>query len=149
MNRLILALALTPVLFATGAQAQTVSEDVSKQLWCGEAFSVYLTGQVSAAPAEQQASIQAFIDGSNKLIDQATQAYLNAGFTEEQVDKIKADLVTEVTAVVTSGAAGKYTPNDCQALIQPLVVEPSAPSSSEAVPDASSAAPDASSSAAQ
>ena len=39
MNRLIFALALTPALFVTGAFAQTVRDDVTKQLWCGTALS--------------------------------------------------------------------------------------------------------------
>jgi len=152
MKRFISALALAPVLFATAAQAQTVSDDVAKQLWCGEAYSVYVTTQLPSVPEEQKASAQALLDGANKLIDQATQAYLNAGFTEEQVNKVKADLIAEVTPVVTTGAPGKYSPSDCQPLITPLMVEPSAPSSEESAPDTSSSdapASDASSSSAQ
>jgi len=93
-------------------------------------------------PSEQLAQAQGFIDSGNKLIDTASQKYLDAGFTEEQLTKTKADLVTEVTAVVTgNGANAKYTFDDCNALLSPAAA-PSAPAdaSSSAAPSSSSAA---------
>ena len=70
MNRLILALALTPALFTTGAFAQTVSDDVAKTLWCGEALVVAFSSRpYRGVPSEQLAQAQGFIDGANKLID--------------------------------------------------------------------------------
>lgn len=118
MNRLILALALTPALFTTGAFAQTVSDDVAKTLWCGEALVVAFSNPPPGVPSEQLAQAQGFIDGGNKLIDTASQKYLDAGFTEEALTKVKADLVTEVTAVVSgNGANAKYTFDDCNTLL--------------------------------
>lgn len=144
MNRLIFALALTPALITTGAFAQTVSEDVSKQLWCGSAFVAAFSSPPPGVPADQLALAKQYIDQGNGLIDAAGQKYLDAGFTEEQLTKVKADLVTEVTAAVTgsSGSSAKYSFEECKALL------PNPPSG---VPEAdpSSEAPDTSSSAAQ
>ena len=92
MNRLIFALALAPALFTTGAFAQTVSDDVSKQLWCGEALVVAFSNPPPGVPSEQLTQAQGFIDGGNKLIDDASQKYLDGGFTEEALTKVKTDL---------------------------------------------------------
>ncbi|MEO6014600.1 MAG: hypothetical protein ABIQ30_13570 [Devosia sp.] len=134
MNRLILALALTPALFVTGAMAQTVSEDVSKQLWCGTAMTVAFSNPPPDVTSEQMAEAQTYIDGGTALTDAAVKAHLDAGFTQEQIDKLKADLVTEVTTAISGdGANAKYTFEECAALL----------------PGASSAPADASSSSAQ
>ena len=107
MNRFILTLAFAPALVSTGAFAQTVSDDVSKQLWCGEALVAAFSNPPPGVPSEQLTQAQVFIDGGNRLIDDAGQKYLDAGFTEEQLTKVKTDLVTEVTAVVTGSGAGR------------------------------------------
>lgn len=138
MNRLIFALALVPAFLATGAQAQTVGEDVSKQLWCGQALS-YLYGSISSVPPDQQPMLDAVLVGVGKMVDAAAQSYLDAGFTEEAVTKIKADLTTEVTAVISQQAQGKYGQDECMALMRPFVVLPAEPSSAPSAPDASSA----------
>jgi hypothetical protein len=136
MNRLILALALTPALFTTGVFAQTVSDDVAKHLWCGEAMVVAFSNPPSGVPSEQLTQAQGFIDAGNKLIDEASQKYLDAGFTEEALNKTKTDLITEVTAVVTgNGGNAKYSFDDCNALLTPAPADASsamseAPSSS-------------------
>ena len=89
-------------------------------------------------PSEQLAQAQGFIDGGNKLIDDASQKYLDGGFTEEALTKVKTDLVTEVTAVVGgNGASAKYTFDECNAL---LTGAPAPASSSEAPPASSSSA---------
>ncbi len=138
MNRLIFALALTPVLLAGSAKAQTVSDDVTKELWCGTAFTIAFAQLPSDAPSEQQAEAQHYIDGGQKLIDAATQAHLDAGFTEEQVTKIKADLVAELTPIVSNGgdpSKAKYSFDECVAL-----VDGTAPGAApSATPDASAA----------
>ena len=148
MNRLILALALTPALISTGAFAQTVPDDVSKQLWCGSAFVAAFSNPPPGVPADQLELAKVYIDQGNGMIDAAGQKYLDAGFTEEQLTKVKADLVTEVTAAVSgSGGTAKYTFEDCKTLM------PNPPSEAPTATDPSSAAPapapDASSSAAQ
>jgi hypothetical protein len=136
MNRLILAFAIAPALFTTGAFAQTVSDDVAKQLWCGEALVVAFSNPPPNVPSEQLSQAQGFIDSGNKLIDDASQKYLDAGFTEEALTKTKTDLVKEVTDVVTgNGANAKYTFDECNTL---LTGAPAPASSSEAAPASSS-----------
>jgi hypothetical protein len=150
MNRLIFALALAPALIATGARAQTVSDDVAKELWCGVAWQVYYTG-IPSVPPDQQPMLDAYLKASSGLVDKGAQGYLDGGYTEEALTKIKADLVIEVTPVVTGKTPnGKYSQDDCGKLLDPFVVPPPQPSSAIA-PDMSSAPPpmDASSSAAQ
>ncbi len=142
MKKLLLTLALAPALAATGAYAQTVSDDVSKQLWCGEAFAIVFSQPLPAeATSDQQAQAQAYIDGGNKLIDDATQAHLDAGFTEEQVTKIKSDLVAEITPVVTGdGANAKYTFEECAALL-PGMAQPDASAPADVSAPADMSAP--------
>ncbi len=137
MHRLALALALLPIAFASTAMAQTASPDAVKTLWCGEAFAALDLAEKPQVTPDLQANFDAFVAAANKLVDNGTQGYLDAGFTEEQVTKIKADLVTEVTGVVTQNQQGKFTPDDCNPLLHAVLV---LPSSSEAAPsDASSA----------
>jgi hypothetical protein len=143
MKRLILALAITSALLTTGAFAQSVSDDVSKQLWCGTAFVVAFSTPPEGVTEDQLAEAKVYIDQGNGLIDKATQAHLDAGFTEEQVTTLKAALVTKVTEQIsTSPDKADYKFEDCVALITPP-----APAAAPA-PDASSAPADASSSSA-
>ena len=62
MNRLILALALTPALLSTAALAQTVPDDVSKQMWCGSAFVAAFSNPPPGVPSDQLALAQIYID---------------------------------------------------------------------------------------
>ena len=118
MNKFIFTLALAPAFLATGAFAQTVGEDVTKQLWCGEAMVIAFSNAPPDATADQLAMAKTYVDGGNGLIDDATQKHLDAGFTEEQVTKLKTDLVTEVTTVVTGdGTNAKYSFEECAALM--------------------------------
>lgn len=138
MKKLALALALAPVLLATGAKAQTVSDDVAKTLWCAEAFTVLFESQKAQVPPDQMAEFNAYVDGTKAMEAKAVADYLAGGFTQDQVDKLKTDLVTEVTPVVTTGAKGKFGPDDCNPLLAPFVT---LPSSSEAAPADASSAP--------
>jgi hypothetical protein len=145
MNRLIFALALTPALLTSAAFAQTAPADAEKQLWCGSAFVAAFSSPPPGVPSEQLALAQQYIDQGNGMIDAAGQLYLNAGFTEEQLTKVKADLVTEVTAAVNgSGGDAKYTFDECKALMPNAPADVPTANPSEAAPPA-----DASSSAAQ
>ena len=149
MNRLILALAFTPALFSTAALAQTVPDDVAKELWCGSAFVAAFSNPPPGVPSEQLALAQNYIDQGNKMIDDAGQKYLNAGFTEEQLTKTKADLVTEVTAAVNgNGSSAKYSFDDCRAVMpNPPPEVPNAGGSSVPADTTSSAPADTTSSA--
>ena len=142
MHRHALALALLPALLATGARAQTVGDDVVKTLWCGEAFTALFATEQAQIDAQTKPIYDAFVAAAAKLVETGTQGYLDAGYTEEQVTKIKADLVVEVTPIVTSqGQAGKFSPDECNPVLHKVLVLPA--SSSE--PPASTSAPDASS----
>jgi len=141
MNRLILALAVAPALFSTAAFAQTAPADAEKQLWCGSAFVAAFSNPPPGVPSDQLTLAQQYIDQGNGMINGAGQKYLDAGFTEEQLTKVKADLITEVTAAVSgNGGNAKYTFEDCKALMPnpPSDVPQASPSSEAAPADASS-----------
>ena len=164
MHRLVLAaFALAPLAFSTSAYAQTAPDEMIKTLWCGEAFAVLNESEKSQVTPDIQADYDAFVAAAAKLIANGTQGYLDAGFTEEQVTKVKTDLVAEVTPIVTGGGQqpGRFSPDDCNPLLHAVLVLPSsseapasgasdasmpAPASSSA--DASSAVPAPASSAA-
>jgi len=156
MQKLIFALALVPAFVASGAQAQTVPEDVSKALWCSQAFTVLFASEKSQVPADQMDAFNSYVAAAGKLGDKASADYLAAGFTQDQVDKLKTDLVAEVTPAVTTGAKGKYGPDDCNPLLTPYLPAPApsdaggtAPASDASSAPASSAPASASSSSAQ
>jgi|GEM_PF-3579907 len=153
MNKLILALALTPALFTSSAFAQTVPDAVATELWCGTALTIAFSNPPPDATSQQMDQAQAFIDGGNALISEATQKYLDAGFTEEQVTKTKSDLTTEITPIVTGtgdASKAKHTFDECAQLLPSGA--PAAPAADASAPADASAVPpaaDASSSAAQ
>jgi hypothetical protein len=129
MNRLIAAIALTSALITTGAYAQTVSDDVTKQLWCGTALITAFANPPEGLPEAQLAEAKGFYDGGVALIAAAEQAHLDAGFTQEAVDKVKADLVLEVTPVVSGQVQeAAFTFDECIAI---LPAAPDAASSSQ------------------
>ena len=138
MNKLILALALAPALLTSAVQAQTVAEDVSKQLWCGTALVVAFSNPPADVTKEQLAEAQVYIDGGNKLLDDAGQKHLDAGFTEEQLTTLKSGLVAEITPIVSGTgdpSKAKYTFDDGVSLLPAPAgasapADPSAPASS-------------------
>ena len=144
MFRLVVAaFALAPLALVTSAYAQTAPDDVIKTLWCGEAFAVLNESEKSQVTPDIQADYDAFVAASAKLIAKGTQGYLDAGFTEEQVTKVKADLVAEVTPIVTGNGqqTGRFSSDDCNPVLHAVLVLP--PSSAAPAP-ASSGASDAS-----
>lgn len=106
MKSLIAAIAALAPLLATGAFAQTVSEDVNKRLWCGTAFIVYFDGQ-DLAP-----EMEVIFDAATAALEEAAQAHLDAGFTEEQVTQIRTDMVATINQQFEEGTA-QYEPEDC------------------------------------
>ena len=114
MIRLIAAAAVLSSLFVTGASAQTVSEDVSKQLWCGTAMLVAFQEVPEGLTEEQIAEALSFVERGQALVDQAVQAHVDAGFSQEQADQAKADIVPVVTAqVMGDGSTAQYTFEEC------------------------------------
>jgi hypothetical protein len=121
MKRLIAAAALTPMLLASGAFAQTVTDEVAMQLWCGTAFTIAFGGEPPEDLSDEEvAQGRAFFDGGVQLIALAEKAHLDAGFTQDAVDQLKTDLVAEVTPVVAGEAQNaKHTFEDCIAILPP------------------------------
>ncbi len=143
MNKLTLALALVPALMSTSAFAQTVDDATTKELWCGTALTIYYSNPPEGVSADDLAKAKVFLAATGLMVDEATQKYLNAGFTEEQVTKVKTDLTAQLTILVTgkdeSGASAAppttqppYSFDDCTALLQARVPPDAAPSSSSA-----------------
>lgn len=130
MKFLLAATAAIAPLLATGAFAQSVSDEVNKQLWCGTAFAVYLEDAT-----ELDAEMQMIKDGALVLVEDATAAHLEAGFTAEAIDKIKADLVVTINQQFTDGTAA-HSPEDCLALMADLA--PPAPPAADAPAEAPS-----------
>lgn len=121
MQRLIPALALASALLATAAHAQTVSDDVTKQLWCGTAMVIAFSSPPPDATEEQLAQAQMFIERGNALVDAATQGYLDAGFTQEATDQAKRDIVPLVTEQVTGpGDGAQFTFEECLQVLPEL-----------------------------
>jgi hypothetical protein len=121
MNRLIAAIALTPMLLASGAVAQTVTDEVAMQLWCGTAFTIAFGGEPPEELSDEEiAQGRAFYDGGQQLIAIAEQAHLDAGYTQEAIDQLRADLVAEVTPVVAGEAQdAKHSFEECIAILPP------------------------------
>ena len=118
MKRLIAAAALLPALLTTGAFAQSVSDEVNMQLWCGTAMMVAFANPPPGLTAEQLAEAQGYVDAGTQLIDTAIQAHLDAGFTQEAADKIKADIVPVVTEqVMGDGSNAEHTFEECLAIL--------------------------------
>jgi hypothetical protein len=113
MKFLLAATAAIAPLLATGAFAQSVSDEVNKQLWCGTAFIAYFDGAT-----ELDAEMQAIHDGAVALVDSATAAHIEAGYSAEQTDKIKADLVVAITQQFTDGTTA-HSPEECLTLLPP------------------------------
>jgi hypothetical protein len=133
MKRLIAAAALTSALFATGAGAQTVTDEVTMQLWCGTAMVVAFSNPPPGVTDAQLAEAQQFVEAGTALIEIAVKAHVDAGFTQEAADKAKADMVPVVTAEVTGeGENAQFTFDQCLAILPGMDTDASSaePSSS-------------------
>ena len=131
MKRLIAAAAIIPALFATGAFAQTVTEEVTMQLWCGTAMVIAFSNPPPGITDEQLAEAQAYVEAGTTLIDTAVQAHVDAGFTQEAADKAKADMVPVVTEeVMGSGENAQFTFEECLAILPGMETDVSPPDTS-------------------
>jgi hypothetical protein len=134
MKRLIAAAALTSALIATGAQAQTVSDEVTMQLWCGTAMVIAFANPPSDITEEQLAEAQGYVDAGTALIEIAVKAHVDAGFTQEAADKAKADIVPVVTEqVMGGGAEAQFSFEECLAILPGMESDTPAESSSSAM----------------
>jgi hypothetical protein len=135
MKRLIAAAALTSALIATGAQAQTVTDEVTMQLWCGTAMVIAFSNPPAEVTEAQLAEAQAFVEAGTALVEIAVKAHVDAGFTQEAADKAKADMVPVVTAQVLGGGEdAQFSFEECLAILPGMETDdPSAESSSSAM----------------
>ena len=118
MKRLIAAAAILPVLLTTGTYAQSVTDEVNMQLWCGTAMVVAFSNPPPDVTEEQKKEAQGYVDAGTALIELAIQAHLAAGFTQEAADKIKADIVPVVTEqVMGDGSKAEHTFEECLAIL--------------------------------
>lgn len=116
MKRLIAAAALTPMMLASGAFAQTVPEEVDMQLWCGTAMVLFFSNPPPDLTPEEQKEAEGYIAGGTALLETVVQAHLDAGFTQEAIDAKKAEYETTVMQEIT-GDAATYSFEDCLALL--------------------------------
>ncbi len=142
MKRYLFALAAVAALAVSGpALAQSVDADTSKELWCGTALSIYYGIRPPGASDADVAKAEEFGKAADDMVAEATQKYLNGGYTEEQVSKLKDQLKSDISKIVTgkdengnavTEAANPppYSFNDCLLLLQPRV--PADNSSSQA-----------------
>ena len=104
-------------------------------MWCGTAMIAAFANPPPDVPQDQLDAAKAYIDGGNKLIDDARKAYLAANSTEQQIATLQADLLVEVTAALQGSIPSKHTFAECAALIPGLPPPPGGPA-----PEASSSA---------
>ena len=116
MKRLIAAAALAPVLLASGAFAQTVSDEVSKQLWCGTAMVLFFSSLPPDLTEAEMAEAAGYVEGGKALLDIAIKGHLDAGFTQEQVDELAGALEPAVIEQIQSDTA-QYSFEDCLAIL--------------------------------
>lgn len=123
MNRFIpVSLALLAGMAPNASFAQNVSDAVNRQLWCGTAYTVAFGGASRSTTDEQTTAAKIKLATGTVLIAEATRAHLAAGFTQEAIDRIKAELVRTVTSQI---GGDDFSLDECDAR---LAAQPRGPS---------------------
>jgi hypothetical protein len=132
-------LALAPaLLMALPALAQEAPEGAYKDLWCGIAFGTATEQAPNATPEQltearaateptqeqidmiaQDDMIQHLTTGGQSLIEGASAAYLEAGFTAEQFATVQTELGPKVVEQVSGTGEAEFAFEDCFALLPP------------------------------
>ncbi|MGV3649936.1 MAG: hypothetical protein ACO1OK_00805 [Devosia sp.] len=99
-----------------GALAQPVPEGPRAQAWCGVALSMMAEEVADTANAEQKQLAEIFRDGGTALIEAATVAYGDSGWSPERTDELLASLRIEVEASLAGDARPALSFEDCAAL---------------------------------
>ncbi|HEY9011171.1 MAG TPA: hypothetical protein VIN06_09140 [Devosia sp.] len=118
MRRLLLAFPL--VLATFGALAEEVSAEVRKQFWCGVAFDLAARDVPEDAAPEVLAVTTPYKTGAGTLIGRARVAYLEAGYTEEAFEALRAETEARVLAELARtdpAVEPQHSFEDCAALI--------------------------------
>ena len=101
------------------------------QLWCGTAMVVAFSNPPPGITDEQLAEAQTYVDAGTELIEIAIKAHVDAGFTQEATDKIKADIVPVVTEqVMGSGENAQFTFEECLAILPGMETDAAPPDAS-------------------
>jgi hypothetical protein len=138
MNRLLVLLpAAALALSSAPVFAQDAPEGAYKDLWCGIAFisamkdAPFSEEDVAAARAagdtatEEQLGLIAqadmrdqFVTGGTGLVDKATAAYKEAGFTDESFGTVRTELEPKVVEQISgSGETAEFQFEECVALL--------------------------------
>jgi hypothetical protein len=114
----LLPVALLALLAATGpALAQPVPEGAQADAWCGVALSLLAEEVASTASREQHQMAEIFAAGGTALIEKATIAYGDAGWSGERTETLLLDLRASVAKSLSGeGEPPEMTFEDCAAL---------------------------------
>lgn len=118
MRRLLFALPLA--LAASGVLGQEVSAEIRRDFWCGVAFDLAARDVPENAAPEVLAVTTPYKAGAETLIGRARVAYLEAGYTEEAFEALRAETETRVLAELGRTDPAVEPPHsfeDCAALI--------------------------------
>lgn len=112
-------LALAPaLLLSTAVFAQEVPEAARKDLWCGIAFGIISADIPADETEENKAMAKEFAEGSVMLIDRASAAHVEAGYTDTSFAAYKAEQEAKVSANMSGPEADyEYKYEDCATLL--------------------------------
>lgn len=111
-------LLLPALLLSSAALAQTAPDAAKKDLWCGTALGLAFGSPPEGTPAEEIARVKPYLDGGVMLVERASAAYKTAGFSDEQLAGIRADLEPVITEQINATAdKADYSFEDCTALL--------------------------------
>ena len=98
------------------ALAQPVPEGPRAQAWCGVALSMMADDVGPEANAEQKQLADIFRDGGTALIEAATVAYGDSGWSPERTDELLASLRIEVAGSLAGDTRPALSFEDCATL---------------------------------
>lgn len=109
------------MLAPAAALAQEVPLEAQRDLWCGTAFEVMTRDAPADATPEKLAAAEVYAVGGAFLISRALPVYLESGYTDGALARLREDLVAQVGRIVNgaarTGEEAAYSFQDCSALI--------------------------------
>lgn len=101
--------------------AQEVPLEAQRDLWCGTAFELMTRDAPADATPEKLAAAEAYAVGGAFLVSRALPIYLEAGYSDAALARLRDDLADKVGRIVNGSARGgeeaAYSFQDCSALI--------------------------------
>ena len=105
---------LLALLLATPALAQPVPEGARADAWCGVALTLMAEEVAPTAPHEQKLMAEIFAAGGTALVEKATIAYGDAGWSGERTETLFADLRETVgKSLAGEGGPPEWSFEDC------------------------------------